>query len=79
LKYFTDKNISNPTLYDIREAIVYIRNNKLPDFRNIPNVGSFFKNPFVKNDVVEKLKINYPNIKIFPVDENYSKVPAGWF
>jgi UDP-N-acetylmuramate dehydrogenase len=78
LKYFTDKNISNPTLYDIREAIVYIRNNKLPDFRNIPNVGSFFKNPFVKNDVVEKLKINYPNIKIFPVDENYSKVPAGW-
>lgn len=78
VKYFTDKNISKPTLKEIREAIIFIRNNKLPDYKIMPNVGSFFKNPFVENTLVEKIKIGYPNIKIFPIDENYSKIPAGW-
>jgi len=78
LKYFTDKNLLNPSLNDIRESIIFIRNSKLPDFKNLPNVGSFFKNPIIENIQIDKLKEDYPNIKIFPIDENYSKIPAGW-
>jgi UDP-N-acetylmuramate dehydrogenase len=78
LKYFADKNLLNPSLENIREAIIFIRNSKLPDFRRLPNVGSFFKNPIIENILADKLKENYLNIKIFPIDENYSKIPAGW-
>jgi len=78
LNYFESYNISNPSLLDIRNAIINIRNSKLPDFRELPNLGSFFKNVIVSNEIVGKIKIDFPNIKVFPIDENYSKIPAGW-
>lgn len=77
-KYFHDKGISNPTLLQIREAIIEIRKSKLPNPKDNPNAGSFFKNPIVENIVVEKLKEQYPNIKSFTADDDHMKVPAGW-
>jgi len=77
-KYFIDNKIINPNLRQIREAIIHIRNSKLPDYRVTPNAGSFFKNPIVDNNLVERIKIDFPDIKIFPIDEYTSKVPAGW-
>ena len=78
LKYFLDMNILKPSLIEIRNAIIFIRSNKLPDPRVIPNVGSFFKNPIVGNDVAQKIKIDFPNIKFYPIDEDNIKIPAGW-
>ncbi len=77
-KYFIENQINNPTLLQIREAIIEIRKNKLPDPRKIANVGSFFKNPIVEKVVAKKLKVDYPDITVFPVDDAYTKVPAGW-
>ncbi len=78
IKYFEDREITNPTLKEIRDAIISIRKEKLPDPREIPNTGSFFKNPIVSNEVAERIKIDFPDAKFFPVDESHTKVPAGW-
>ncbi|HAS69580.1 UDP-N-acetylenolpyruvoylglucosamine reductase [Candidatus Nomurabacteria bacterium RIFOXYC2_FULL_36_8] len=76
--YFIDNNINIPTLAQIREAIISIRQSKLPNPNEIPNVGSFFKNPIVEKVVAHKIKEDYPDAKFFSVDDTHTKVPAGW-
>lgn len=76
--YFDDKNIEEPDLIDIRKAIIFIRSTKLPDWNILPNVGSFFKNPIISRVDFDKIKINFPDIKSFKIDENNVKIPAGW-
>lgn len=70
--------ISTPTIRDVSNAVIRIRQSKLPDPKEIGNAGSFFKNPVVPNSVVESLKKHYPAMPVYPVDEVTSKVPAGW-
>lgn len=77
-KYFLENNINNPTLLQIREAIIDIRSNKLPDPKEIPSVGSFFKNSIVPKSVADNLKKQYPSMILFPVNENETKVPSGF-
>ncbi|MEI6660126.1 MAG: UDP-N-acetylmuramate dehydrogenase [bacterium] len=76
--YFAEKGVSSPSLQEIREAIIYIRSNKLPDPKIVANVGSFFKNPIVPKDVADRIKSEYPKVTIFEVDSEHSKVPAGF-
>ena len=78
MKYFEDREINNPTLKEIRNAIITIRKDKLPNPKDIPNVGSFFKNPIVHNDVAQKIRIDFPDVKFYSIDENHIKIPAGW-
>jgi len=77
-KYFIENNINVPTLKNIREAIIYIRSQKLPDTRVAPNVGSFFKNPIVEKGVADQIIKKFPKAKFFKVDSNQTKIPAGW-
>jgi UDP-N-acetylmuramate dehydrogenase len=77
-KYFADKNIEYPTLLEVREAIIEIRRNKLPNPKEISNVGSFFKNPIVLTEIALKLKEEYPSVTLFPIDKTHTKIPAGW-
>jgi UDP-N-acetylmuramate dehydrogenase len=77
-RYFETHKIDHPSLEDIRTAICTIRQMKLPDPKEIASVGSFFKNPFISTHQAEELKKQYPNAVLFPVDENTTKVGAGW-
>lgn len=77
-EYFKTRNIENPTLQQIRDAITEIRWSKLPKPNSVPNCGSFFENPIVSVDVYEKIKIEYPNIPSFAVSNDLVKIPAGW-
>ncbi|MCX6756126.1 MAG: UDP-N-acetylmuramate dehydrogenase [Candidatus Nomurabacteria bacterium] len=77
-KYFDEKNITSPSLVDIRNAIINIRASKLPNPNQIPNVGSFFENPIVDKSIFEKIKENYPNVICFELDNSKVKIPAGW-
>lgn len=70
--------INNPTPLDLRNAVIEIRSSKLPDPKIIANVGSFFHNPIVENNIAKALKDKYPNLPVFVVDDNHSKVSAGW-
>jgi UDP-N-acetylmuramate dehydrogenase len=67
-----------PTIKNVSDAVIAIRQSKLPNPAEIGNAGSFFKNPVVSNDIVDQIKIDYPNIPVYPIDEASSKIPAGW-
>jgi UDP-N-acetylmuramate dehydrogenase len=72
------KGISNPGIHDVSNAVIRIRQSKLPDPALIGNAGSFFKNPMISVEQFEQLRENYPSIPSFPAIDNYIKVPAGW-
>ena len=73
-----ERGISNPTPKDVSDAVIYIRSTKLPNPKEIGNCGSFFKNPLVSVSLFNQLKIKYPLIPSFYVDENHVKIPAAW-
>ncbi len=77
-QYLEKANINHPTIKNISDAVIAIRQSKLPDPKKIGNSGSFFKNPIVPNSILESIKKEYPNLSTYPVDENTSKVAAGW-
>jgi UDP-N-acetylmuramate dehydrogenase len=62
----------------ISDAVINIRQSKLPDPKVIGNAGSFFKNPTIPNTQFENLKIQFPNIVGYAVGENETKLAAGW-
>jgi len=79
------KNIINPTIKDISDAVIFIRQSKLPDPKKIGNSGSFFKNPVISSKQFKKLQDKYPNIPFYKIaatnkkDTTFSyKIPAGW-
>lgn len=65
-------------LANVREVITNIRKSKLPDPQKTGNAGSFFKNPVITSDKARKLKLKYPQMPTYPVDETYCKLAAGW-
>lgn len=73
-----DFGIENPTIQDVSRAVIAIRQSKLPDPKDIPNCGSFFKNPTVLNEEFMRLKQQFPEIPGYKVNETQTKVPAGW-
>ncbi|MCU0436578.1 MAG: UDP-N-acetylmuramate dehydrogenase [Raineya sp.] len=72
------KNNEEPSINNISQAVIEIRSSKLPNPKEIGNAGSFFKNPFVEKIHFEKLKSLYPQMPVYPVNEELVKVPAGW-
>lgn len=70
--------IANPTLKQVREAIIRIRNRKLPDPEMFPNAGSFFKNPLLTADEKNALQLRLPELPIYPVQDNLYKTSAAY-
>ena len=76
LKYELEK------LEEISPQIIYntvkkIRNKKLPNLEELPNAGSFFKNPIINKTTFLKIQEKYPDIKFFGEGENI-KISAAW-
>ena len=74
----TKQNKHNPTLKDVSNAVISIRQSKLPDPKVLGNSGSFFKNPLVLKTHFEKIHEKFPDIKYYEVSATEVKVPAGW-
>ncbi|OUD35758.1 UDP-N-acetylmuramate dehydrogenase [Flavobacterium sp. FPG59] len=72
------KNIINPTLVDVSNAVITIRQSKLPDPKELGNSGSFFKNPIVLKSDFEKIHQRFPEMKFYEISDTEVKVPAGW-
>jgi len=62
----------------VSDAVISIRQSKLPDPSKIGNSGSFFKNPVVSNKIYTAVKANFPDLVAYKSGENYMKLAAGW-
>ncbi len=71
-------NIEKPTIKDVSNAVIAIRNSKLPNPKELGNSGSFFKNPVISREQFLKVQEQFPDIKFFEVSPTLVKVPAGW-
>ena len=69
---------STATLHIVRDTIIAIRKEKLPDPKEIGSAGSFFKNPVISAERFEAIQRDYPNIPHYPDADGMVKVPAGW-
>ncbi|MCG8577307.1 MAG: UDP-N-acetylmuramate dehydrogenase [Flavobacteriales bacterium] len=74
----TKKGIDTPGIKDVSEAVIAIRQSKLPDPAEIGNSGSFFKNPVVSAEKFEQLKSKFPDIANYPLPNGEVKLAAGW-
>jgi UDP-N-acetylmuramate dehydrogenase len=72
------KGIAQPTAQQLRQAIIDIRNAKLPDPKVEGNAGSFFMNPVVGREKYEQLAAEYPGMPHYTIDAEHEKIPAGW-
>ena len=71
-------HVTNPTIRDVSNAVIAIRESKLPNPKDIGNSGSFFKNPVISMKKFEDLKLNFPEIPGYPISSDTIKIPAGW-
>jgi UDP-N-acetylmuramate dehydrogenase len=70
--------IGKPSLKSVRDAVINIRRSKLPDPKDVGNAGSFFKNPVLDITIIKDLKARYVAMPVFPVSDEWAKIPAGW-
>ena len=72
------RGINEPTALDVSDAVIAIRQSKLPDPAQLANTGSFFKNPVVSAELAERLQQQYPQMVQYPLADGQVKLAAGW-
>lgn len=70
--------IAQPSLRELSDVVIHLRESKLPNPAEIGNSGSFFKNPIIPLAQFEALKKQAPTIPGYAVGSEQVKVPAGW-
>lgn len=71
------KNVHNPSIKDVYEAVCEIRTEKLPDHKKIANAGSFFKNPIIEPAFFEELKLKHSDLVFWELPNGKIKLAAG--
>lgn len=77
-KYFDEHNITLYTAATVREAVIAIRSDKLPDPERLPNTGSFFKNAIIETWQLDDLRKTWPDIPAYDLGDKKVKIPTGW-
>ena len=77
-KTLNEMGVTKHSVRAISDAVIKIRQSKLPDPAQIGNAGSFFKNPEIPKEQFEALKANFPALPGYPIGDDKVKVPAGW-
>lgn len=76
--YLHTQEIVEATPRHVFEAVVAIRSARLPDPRQVPNAGSFFKNPVVDIEALQKLQAVLPQLPFYGKRAGYYAVPAAY-
>jgi len=77
-EYFDAHGITLYTPQVIRDAVLAIRSDKLPDPKQRPNTGSFFKNAIIEQWQLDELRKTWPSMPAYDLGEKRFKVPTGW-
>ena len=67
-----------PTAQEVRDAVIAIRQSKLPEPSELGSAGSFFKNPVVPVEVFRQIAASYTDVPHYVVSEDEIKIPAAW-
>lgn len=70
--------ITQPSPVDVSNAVIAIRQSKLPDPKEIGNSGSFFKNPVIPVKQYQSLLAKFPDLVSYPISDTHVKLAAGW-
>ena len=70
--------LTTPTVKEVSDAVISIRQSKLPNPKVLGNAGSFFKNPEIPAEQYNALKAEHPSIVGYPASSGNIKVAAGW-
>mgnify|MGYP000058779712 FL=1 len=70
--------ITTPSIKDVSNAVIRIRQSKLPDPKLLGNAGSFFKNPVVSNEILQTIQSSYERVPSYPAGDDHVKLAAGW-
>ena len=73
-----EQGITKPTAEQVSQAIIAIRQRKLPDPAVQGNAGSFFQNPTVTAEQMAALKAKYPDMPSYPQPDGRFRIAAGW-
>ena len=73
-----EKSEQSLTQRDVFDAVVSIRQQRLPDPATIPNAGSFFKNPVLDAQQAEAMLARFPGIPSYLQSGGAVKFPAAW-
>lgn len=76
--YLDSHNIADRTVQTIRDAVIQIRVDKLPDPKARPNTGSFFKNTIIEQWQLNDLRKQYSDMPAYEMADNMYKIPTGW-
>lgn len=76
-EFIYSEAIQHPGPKDIAEAVCHLRRSKLPDPKDLPNVGSFFHNPVISIEQFLTLEAAYPQVVAYPQGDSV-KLAAGW-
>ncbi len=77
-KTLAEMGITKPSLRDVSEAVIRIRQSKLPDPKKLGNAGSFFKNPELEQSDYQLFIKRHPHAPHYPQPNGREKIPAGW-
>ena len=67
-----------PTAQEVRDAVIAIRQSKLPEPDELGSAGSFFKNPVVPVEVFRQIAASYTDVPHYVISEDEIKIPAAW-
>lgn len=67
-----------PSIREVSDAVIAIRESKLPNPAEIGNSGSFFKNPIVDGEKHAALKAEFPELVSYRAEGTSHKIAAGW-
>jgi UDP-N-acetylmuramate dehydrogenase len=85
-RYFASRNLTAPTLGEVRDAVRSIRAQKgmliVPGDADCRSAGSFFKNPVVPVSTLDslalELKLEKQSIPAYPAQKGEVKLSAAW-
>lgn len=72
------EGIDEPSIRDVRDAVIRIRQRKLPDEKVLPNAGSFFKNPYITKEHADKIIEDYPDLPAYVQKGGLVKTSAAF-
>ncbi len=77
-KYVQEHGVIDLSPMNVRQAVIAIRNSRLPDPAVVRNTGSFFANPIISIDQLNDLRVTHPDIPNWSMDDDNVKLPAAW-